>query len=232
MEQYINLIVLLLFVTILFIFTFYKQKKKPLKDSQKEKIKLRLAKEFSERQKLLNADIDRITPIQIEALIPTLNLSKNILTLFKGECSDEIMKKHFFDKDYSIPYEILYSTKKQQDAYLIDRYKPILAYATEKIFAFDTKLRGFNKYYLETGIQDDEYCFTWDGLFISEILFWWECEIPDNEILYIGNYLGLNYTKEILDSIYKSTNGKGFATGKSLTDWENKMLNQINGIIQ
>ncbi len=228
MENDLTLIFLSLMAITLFFFFFYKKKKK----LRKEKIKKSIEVEQSRWQKKLENDKERITASQIETLIPTLNLSDTILTLFQGNCNDDIMKKHSFDKNYSMPYEVFHLTKEQQDVYLIDRYKPILAYATEKIVAYDTKLKGFNQYYLEMGMQSADFCYTWDGIFISQILFWWEYEIPDSEILHIGNYFGLKHTEKILKSIYKDSNGKGFSSNELMTAWEDNTLNEIQGIIK
>lgn len=204
-----------------------------LKKMNSNKLKLSEIEKNEQSQKAwlkkLENDKERITPSQVEELITKLNISQNILTIFRGLCNDEIMKKYYLHTDYSVP-EVLYLTKQEQDGFFIDRYLPILS-RNEKIFVYDHHLKGFNWYYLETGIENESYCYTWDALFIPEIVFWWESEISDDDILYIGKYMGLKYVKEILDSIYNTTGGKGFSTSKILENWEEKIMKEINGII-
>ena len=174
---------------------------------------------------------NRLTEQQIEALIPQLGLSPNILNLFKGTCRDKVMKEHYFDEDYSKPESIFLMTKEEQDVFLIDRYKPILEYH-EKIYAYDTVLKGYITYTVEDEVLPLDYCYTWDGLFVPEILFWWEDEMEDEEIIHIGNYFGLKHTEEILQSIVYETDGKGFKTFEMTDNWEQRMLEKINGIIR
>ena len=179
----------------------------------------------------MNHNTEKITQQEIRDLLQGLNLSQGVLDLFDGNCKDEIMQRHFFDKSYSDPYMVLSIEKFQQDTYLVDRYKPILAYSGETVFAYDMLLKGFISYNIESTVADLPSCLSWDGLFISEILRWWEYEISDEDILHIGRYFGLKHNQEILDSIYETTDGQGFSTGKALTEWENAMIIKINGRI-
>jgi len=179
----------------------------------------------------LENDKDRVTESEIRKLIIDLKLSGIVLDLFNETCNDEVME-YGLHEDYVIPYAILELTKKQQDEYLVDRYKPILAYAHSTIFAYDSELNGFIVYDIEDKIVDKEECLTWDGIFVNEVLRWWENDVSNEDILYIGNLFGLKYTKEILDSIYSTTEGKGFPTFEDAYAWEEAMINQLNARIK
>lgn len=174
---------------------------------------------------------ERATEAEIRKLIIDLKLPPIVLELFNGTCNDKVMELTFH-KDYTILYAILELTKEQQDEYLIDRYKPILAYAHSTIFAYDSKLKGFIVYNIEEDIVEKEECLTWDGLFISEILRWWEYEVSDDDILYIGNLFGIKQTKQILESIYSISDGKGFPTFEEAYKWEKTLIDQLNARIK
>ena len=224
---------LTIFIIVVIAFQLFRERKpKQLSEEEKLKIKERQKKESEKWNLALENDPDRITNEDIRSLIPTLGLSKNVLELFDGKCEDDVMKSHFFDKDYADPNMVISLLKYQQDAYLVDRYKPIIAYAGASVFAYDSKLKGYISYDIESHLEQEEECLTWDGLFVGEVLRWWEHDISEEDIIHIGDYFGLKHTKEILDSIIATTDGKGFATGKEITAWENSMIDKINGLIR
>lgn len=70
-----------------------------------------------------------------------------------------------------------------------------------------------------------------DGVFVNEILRWWEYEIPE-DIVHIGNYFDLKHTWQILESIYITTGGKGFANQYELSKWEDEVWRSIDGMIR
>lgn len=183
-------------------------------------------------QQEVAADMERVTRKDIRELMSQINLPPHVFELFDENCTDTIMQKHRLDKDYTYAYSIIDLKKNEQDAYYIDRYKPILACAHATIFAYDTQKDGFTTYYIEGDVDVDGECFTWDGIFCQEILRWWEYEIPDEDILHIGNYFGLKHTKQILESIITATDGKGFSNEEQRSRWENEMLTTINGIVK
>ena len=151
------------------------------------------------------------------------------MDLFDGNCYDEVLRHNYMEKDYAAPYAVVDLTKHQQDAYLIDRYKPILAYAHSTIFAYDAILKGFICYDIEDNLEKMKpECLTWDGLFVSEILRLWENEVNEEDILHIAKLFGLKYTKEILDSFYFTTQGKGFATFEEVEQWKNSLIDKYN----
>ncbi|MBC9929978.1 hypothetical protein [Chitinophaga qingshengii] len=180
-------------------------------------------------QQEFDTDMERVTKADIRELMSQINLPPSVFDLFDEKCTDAVMQKHRLDKDYTYPYSIIDLKKNEQDAYHIDRYKPILAYAHATIFAYDTLKGGFTTYYIEGDVDVDGECFTWDGLFCQEILRWWEYEIPDEDILYIGEYFGLKHTSQILDSINAA---QGFSSEEQRIRWKNETLIKINGIIK
>lgn len=202
------------------------------KNYQKQRLKLDAEKSQREWQQEVDADTERVTKEAILALIKQINLPRNVIELFNENCTDAVMQQHRLDKDYTYPYSIIDLKKYQQDAYNVDRYKPILAYAHATIFAYDTQLGGFTTYDIEGSVEADNECLTWDGVFCREILKWWEYEIPDNDILHIGAYFGLKHTKQVLESIVASTGGNGFSDAEERSRWEHDILTKINGMIK
>ncbi|MDR2920332.1 MAG: hypothetical protein LBV72_13340 [Tannerella sp.] len=206
-------------------------KKKPLTKKQLDEIEKK-QKEWAENRRIeLENDKERVTESEIRKLILDLKLPAVVLDFFNETYNDEAMEYELHE-DYAIPYAILELTKKQQDEYLIDRYKPILAYLHSTVFAYDSKLKGFIVYDIEDKIIEKEECLTWDGIFVNEVLRWWENDISDEDILHIGNLFGLKHTKEILDSIYSTTEGKGFPTFEDTYKWEEAMIDQLNARIK
>lgn len=149
-----------------------------------------------------------VTRNEIRDLIVKLQLPPVVLELFDDNCSDEIMKKLFLDKDFVEPYYILGLTKEQQEYYKTDRYKPLLAWEPGRIIAYDINTNGFVVYSVELFREENLERLTWEGLFVSEILFLWEMERSDEDILYMGNLFGLENVSEMLESL----NAKGERT--------------------
>ncbi len=155
-----------------------------------------------------------------------------LIEIIKDKISNKLFR-NTFGKDYSAPYTILLLNVNEQSKYQTERYKPIFSYAHSTIYAFDTKTGGFVTYDIEDNLRVMQVpSYTWDGLFVKQILFWWECEISDFDIIKIGDYLELNHTKEILQTIYKKTNRNGFKDTGLVHLWEQDVLHKINGIIK
>lgn len=219
MDQYpIWLYFLILIPIIYYVLVYKKFPQQPIPSDDKKK-------------KTLDNHTDDTVNTLSESLLASLPLSKNIIKLYRGEIDDEVIKEECIDLQYGQPYDILSLDKEVQDKYNFDRYKPILS-SSEHNIAYDTKLGGYYRYDMEQGFEPQDFCYTWDGLFIRDILFWWESEISNDRIIHIGNYFGLKYSKEILESIERETNSKGFQTQELIKDWEQKILVQINGIIR
>lgn len=171
-----------------------------------------------------------ITNTDIRNLIIELKLPKVILEFFDNKCNDHILISNLGSNYYSDPYKILILNADQQKRYLVEQYKPILSCNSDTIFAYDQQSNGYISYSIEYWSKEPTV-YTWDGLFVSEILFWYESEIEVDAILHIGNLFGLKYTKDILDDIYKTAKYKGFSTYENIKKWENTMIGKINGFI-
>ncbi|MBC9912817.1 hypothetical protein [Chitinophaga varians] len=216
-------------LTVMLLFWWMFRKKRRRSDAYQ---KQDAEKSNREWQQEIEADKERVTKEDIRALLIHLNLPGNVMELFDETCHDAVMQQHRLDKDYTYPYSILDLKKYQQDSYNIDRYKPVLAYAHATIFAYDTQLGGFITYDIESNVEADSECLTWDGVFCREILRWWEYEIPDDDILHIGAYFGLKHTQQVLESIVASTDGKGFSDAEERSRWQKDILTQINGVVK
>ena len=133
---------------------------------------------------------------QMRDLIIELNLPKSILELYDGNCKNSELQYDFKD-----PYAILCLSKEQQDFYLVGRYKPILAYAFEKIFAYDIETKKYVKYNIEYFKKEDLQPMSWDCLFVDILTTWWEIERPDDKIIEYGKILGIKNIETILELI-------------------------------
>ena len=133
---------------------------------------------------------------QMRNLIIELNLPKSILELYDGNCENSDLQYDFKD-----PYAILCLSEEQQDKYLVDRYKPILAYAFETIFAYDIETKKYVKYSIEYFREEKLQTMSWDCLFVDIVKTWWEIDRPDNEIIEYGKILGVKNIETILELI-------------------------------
>jgi hypothetical protein len=132
---------------------------------------------------------------QIRNLIIELKLPGIILELYDGNCNIELLQSSFQD-----PYVIFTLNKNQQDKYLIDRYKPLLAYYTETIFAYDIISKKYVKYSIELFDEKVLEPMSWDSLFINFIIGLWEDgDYAEDEIVNYGKYLGVKNTGKILE---------------------------------
>jgi len=184
----------------------------------------------SERIKKKNImENQQTTSEDIRKLIVELNLPSIVLDLFNENCKDKIIRKYC--SGYSYPYQILDLPKVQQNQYCIDRYKPLLVDYGDNIFAYDVVSKGFTLYDIELFIEKELQILKWDGIFVGEILNWWEYEATDDEILYLGNLFRLKYTKLILESVYSTTNGKGFSTLKEKEKWKQDIIRQYDLLV-
>lgn len=138
----------------------------------------------------------KIESEQMRNLIIELNFPESILELYDGNC-----KNHDLQHDFQDPYAILCLSKEQQDFYLVDRYKPILAYAFEEIFAYDIETEKYVKYSIEYFREEDLEPMSWDCLFVDILITWWELEYPDDKILTYGKILGVKNIETILQLI-------------------------------
>jgi hypothetical protein len=139
---------------------------------------------------------------------------------------------------FAKPYAIIDLLRHQQDPYLIDRYMPLLAYGHSTIYAYDNVLNGFVKYDIELGPAKEECrVLTWEGIIIEEILNLWEDKwfdhgkesYTDEDIIYVGNLLGMKRAKEVTDSIVHWNEA---GEGRYTNDWDNRLIDLFNARIQ
>lgn len=128
---------------------------------------------------------------------------------------------------YRCPTELYNMKRRDQEACFMSTFIPFLSdNSFYKIYAYDKQQKAFLTYFVEDaeeGWNEDAPRFTWDGIFVSEILFWWECEIPNKEILEMGKMLDLKYVEEILWSI---ENELEYTKPRDVNSWERKVIAQ------
>jgi hypothetical protein len=132
---------------------------------------------------------------EIRNLIIELNLSKSIIDLYDGNCKIKNLQN-----DFEAPYAILDSNSNVQKRYLVNKYKPLLAYTFSTIYAYDINSKKYIKYNIELFNETKIVLMSWDSLFIRNIWNWWEMEISNETILEYGKILGLKYTEEIIEN--------------------------------
>ena len=133
---------------------------------------------------------------QMRNLIIELGLPKSILELYDGDSENSNLQYDFKD-----PYAILCLPKEQQDSYLVDRYKPILACAFDEIFAYDIETKKYVKYDIEYFREEDLEPMSWDCLFVDTLVMYWESERSDEGIREYGKILGIKNIETILKLI-------------------------------
>lgn len=181
-------------------------------------------------------DAQKVTEEDMRNTIIKLNLPITILELFDGTCADKVVTRLGLNESYGFtkPYAIIDLLKYQQDHYLIDRYIPLLAYGHGTIYAYDSLLNGFIKYYLELGPKDGQYpTLTWDGVFIDYIFSLWENkwidddneEYTNEDIIYVGKLLGLKHIEVIMESIVRNFEVGTFNSYEKWTQETTDLLN-------
>lgn len=157
-----------------------------------------------------------VTLEEIRNLIIELNLPSSILELYDGCCKNLNLQDQF-----SNPHAILCLSKKQQNNYHIDRYKPILDFYFETIIAYDVISKKYVTYSIEMFDEKLLNPMSWDSIFIPIVKLWWETEISDEIILSYGEILGIRYTDLILENI------KYFDDSKMSLKEESKFLEDL-----
>jgi len=141
------------------------------------------------REEVLNELADLKIPDALNDIIRDTNQSKN-----------SELNEHF-----RWPGEFFFMTKEEQIAYNAHCIIPFLCDSSfYTIYAYDKIRKGFLTFDIEVPepeINHDHPRFTWDGLFVSEILHWWQCEIENNTIIRFGEALNLKWTPQIIESI-------------------------------
>ncbi len=161
---------------------------------------------------------------EVFELIRTLQLPELVLEIFNGNISDpeidELMKYN-----YSKPESILELTDEERKTYQVDQYKPILNFNSYQILAYDVINKGFFLYDLEEDI-DEPNLFTWDGVWLDEVSFWWENEWSDDEIRKVAKALNLKHVDEIIKSLEENDEEGTLSTFEEKDAWLNKMINK------
>ena len=173
-------------------------------------------------------DTERLKEKDVFNKIKKLDLPKTISDLFS---KNEESKKIGLDNYLRCPTEFFLMTKKEQDAYNVENIIPLLSDPSfYKIYAYDKIKNGYLTFDIEMpepNINENSQRFTWDGLFVSDILFWWESEIGNNQIIKFGKALNLNWTKEIIDSIENELES---SKSKNISDWKNSIYKKYQMI--
>ncbi|MDU1892779.1 MAG: hypothetical protein E6767_19025 [Dysgonomonas sp.] len=152
-------------------------------------------------------DTEKITKEQIREVlvyvVKEFDLPDKLLEIYD---SGQYMpfREYGFYNVFSCPEEVFLMTKKEMDEYNVDRYVPLFVTSDDfgVILAYDNIKHGFVKYYPE--LPQDEYpVYTWDGVFISEVMAWYEDEKEDEDIIKMGTILGIKKIREILETIKK-----------------------------
>ncbi|WP_156039939.1 hypothetical protein [Aureispira sp. CCB-QB1] len=154
-----------------------------------------------------------------------LRLPKMILELF---IESDIAKESPLSKYFRFPFELYDMDKKNQEACHMNIFIPILCDMNfYQIYAYDKIRKGFFTYDIEAPNKDwrnDAPRYAWEGIFILDILFWWECEIPNEEIIAWGEMLNLKHTKEILWSIENELENSKPDTTRG---WEKRIIRKF-----
>ena len=168
---------------------------------------------------------------EIKKMIIDLQLPQIVLQLFNGNVIDKIANSHFLSDKYKEPYTLFEIPLEQlYVAYKVDRYVPFLACHQSKIFAYDKLTKGFIAYSIECFREDNLQRLTWDGLFVDEIIAWWEDEWSDEDIMHIGGLLKLKHTKQLIEDIaLRDSTNESYLTW---FDWNTALKKKINAFIE
>lgn len=113
--------------------------------------------------------------------------------------------------------------------YKVDRYVPFLSIYQSAVFAYDNVANKFVSYRIEYFREDNLERLSWDGLFIEEVCAWWEDEWPDADIVHIGDLLGLQHTKELIDNIALHDEE---GSGDSSFEWRKLLKRKFGGLVE
>lgn len=186
---------------------------------------LELAKKKAEWER----DTERLKDFESLNLITELKLPNIIIDLFK---ENEQSKKNALSDFYRCPSEFYLMTKHEQDTFSVDNIIPFLSDTSfYKIYAYDRLKKGFLTYDIEQPetIIDKKERYSWDGIFVSDILFWWECEIENDVIIEFGNALNLKWTEEILWEIENKLDNSDF---ENIKNWKMSIYEKYNMLLE
>ncbi|GGH03246.1 hypothetical protein [Pedobacter zeae] len=178
----------------------------------------------------MEKDQNSITKAEIRSVLVSLNLSPFVIALFDETDS---LNMYGFYNHFSPPYHILHATRKEQEVFLTDRYIPLFEtiHDFSQVLAYDKVLQGFIRYSPENlSTLKTNQVLTWDGIFVKQILTWYEEEKNDPEILALCDLLGLKHAQKVLDSIYQDL-GTDYSLPQ-IEEWEKMIITEIDARIK
>ena len=135
---------------------------------------------------------------EIINLLEELKLPEIIMDMYKGKEPPE-----YFRYIYRCPEELFYSSEQELAPFSVKTIKPIFSDDTfSTIYAYNTEKKGYLKYYteIEENLPEKDVM-SWDALFVSEILTWFEYEISNENILELGKKFQLKHTNKLLSEL-------------------------------
>lgn len=162
----------------------------------------------------------------VRDLIIKLGLTDTIIEIYDEHISDEIIAEEL-GYSWSKPYSILELPAEDQQEYQVDKYIPLLSINSTQIIAYDLDGEGYIKYDVEQGLADLT-CYTWDGVLLEELTFWWENEVEDEDIEHIAKKIGLKHYASILKSLEEHSEAGLLSTFEAQKIWFEKMYKEFN----
>ena len=170
-----------------------------------------------------------LSPNDIRGLLLELQLPQTVIELFDGACTNEKAKKHLAGQ-YKAPYIFFDTPLNRLESYKLDRYRPLLASFQDKVFAYDIVAKSFVSYGVERFREQQLRHFTWEGLLVQEIITWWENDtMPDEDIICLGELLGLKRTKDLVEEIAAHDSSKASEEYHERIAWELALAEKTGG---
>ena len=172
----------------------------------------------------------QLTEVELRELIHKLGLPKIVTDIYDENVSDDVFEEEIGDS-YSKPLSILDLSAEEQITYRVDRFKPILELRNYDIIAYDIERKGFIVYGLEEDIEDP-IVLNWDGVFLYEVVFWYELELDEDSIMHLADLFNLQYAEEIVESLYEAEDNDEVSTFEDQDVWMANMINKLNMRVQ
>ncbi len=172
----------------------------------------------------------QLTEVELRELIHKLGLPKIVTDIYDENVSDDVFEEAL-GYEYSKPLSILDLSAEEQKTYRVDRFKPILELRSSDIIAYDTERKGFIGYGLEEEIEDP-IVLNWDGVFLEEVVFWYESEFDEDSIMHLAELLNLKYAEEIIESLDEAGDNDELSTFEDQDVWMANMINKLNMRVQ
>ncbi|WP_312134676.1 hypothetical protein [Sphingobacterium sp.] len=91
--------------------------------------------------------------------------------------------------------------------------------------------RVFIAYGLEEEIEDPIVLY-WDGVFLYEVVFWYELELDEDSIMHLADLFNPKYAEEIVEGLYEAEENDEVSTFKAQDVWMANMINKLNMRVQ